>query len=114
LEVSGQVRTGQRAWNSPPSGGSGRPPAGAVAARYIAEEKRAVLRSKRWVAIAWIAVILLAVCLVGQAAADCPLSAHEPSGREALASIRLVMAALLATTVAGLIVVGLFSRARPR
>jgi len=78
------------------------------------EEKKAVLRSKRWVAIACVAVILLAVCLVGQAAADCPLEVGEPSGEGALTSIRLVMAVLLATAVAALVFAGLLRRALPK
>ena len=73
-----------------------------------------MLRSKRWVAIACVSVILLAVCLVGQAAADGPLKVDEPAGGGALASIRLVIAVLLATAVAALVFAGLLRRAAPK
>jgi len=73
-----------------------------------------VLRAKRRAAIACVAGILLAFCLAGQAAADVSPVVQESAGGGALASVRLVLAVLLATTVAGLIVVGLFSRTGPR
>ena len=72
-----------------------------------------MLRSKRLVVIACVAVILLAFCLVIPAAAD-NLCVEELAGGGALGSVRLVLAVLLASTVAGLIVVGLLSRTMPR
>jgi hypothetical protein len=80
----------------------------------ITEEKRAVLRWRRSAAIACVALVLLAVCLAGQVAADGPPMADQPTGGGTLASVRLVLAVLLATTVAAVVVVGLWHRTSPR